>query len=98
MPAGPDPGHTVYRRLGTRSIAGLSCTDWLMHPKDSAELRTTICLTDDGVLLRRASEFGEPFLAVARHVEFGPIDPHWFAAPENFNRIGPREGSAPARP
>ncbi len=75
-------GH--YQRLGGDTVAGTPCTEWRTLDDGGAE--STICLTDDGVLLR--ARHGQQILLLASSVRYGPQDPSLFSAPSG-SRIEP---------
>lgn len=89
-PGGPIPAHGVrahgaYRRLDSRTVSGLPCTDW--ETRDDSGHDSVLCLTDDGVMLQ-ASQQGR-ILVQAAQVRFDPQDPALFQVPDGFRRIMP---------
>ncbi len=84
--AGPGlPGASAgsYTRQDAADIAGLHCTNWLTA--DAGGHDTTLCLTEDGVMLR-ASQDGRVLLQ-ATGVQYGAQDPSAFLPPEGFRHI-----------
>ena len=69
-------------RLGTATIAGFRCTDW-RYEQDGG--RGTICLTDDGVILRAAPERGES--REATRVTYSPQEPARFRVPSGYQQL-----------
>ncbi len=76
----PDMG---FRRRGTRSVAGLSCTDWEVVPAGPAE-PWTACVTADGVVLRAASATRE---IEATAVAYGAVPGGVFEVPAGLKRV-----------
>jgi len=72
-------------RQGTEMVAGLACTDWNMP--DAAGEPVTVCLTDDGVLLRAAA--GARTLLTATTVQYGAVDPSVFQVPPGYAASSP---------
>jgi hypothetical protein len=87
------PPGTRFRRLGTARIAGQGCTDWDV---EAPEMRSTLCLTDDGVLLRGTThKAGEgPSSIEATEVAYGAQDAARFAVPQGY-RLTTLPGMAP---
>ena len=84
--AGPGlPGAAAgsYTRQDGAQVAGLPCTNWLTA--DAGGRATTLCLTDDGVMLR-ASQAGHVLLE-ASTVQYGPQDPAAFVPPDGYRHI-----------
>ena len=84
--AGPGlPGAAAgsYARQDATQVAGLPCTNWLTT--DAGGRDTTLCLTQDGVMLR-ASQAGHVLLE-ASAVQYGPQDPAAFTPPDGFRHI-----------
>lgn len=75
-----------FQRVGTDAVAGLPCTDWLT--KDSMGHEVTVCLTDDGVLLRVKA--GGAVVVQATQVTYAPADPALFAAPAGYRQVQPQ--------
>jgi len=87
-PAAGLPGQSgaSYTRQGADSVAGLGCTNW--DTADTSGRIATVCMTEDGVLLR-ASQAGVLLLeAVA--VAYVPQDPAAFLPPDGFRHVAPR--------
>lgn len=70
----------IYHRLAPEQVAGVGCTDW--NTQDSYGRVSTICLTDDGVMLR-ATQQGR-VLVEALRVQYEPQDPSVFAVPPGY--------------
>ncbi len=84
--AGPGlPGAAAgsYTRQDAAEIAGLRCTNWLTA--DAGGKDTTLCLTEDGVMLR-ASQSGQVLLQ-ATAVRYGPQDAAAFTPPEGYRHV-----------
>ncbi|MCL2427849.1 MAG: hypothetical protein FWD12_01290 [Alphaproteobacteria bacterium] len=75
-----------YARSGTDQVAGLPCAEWQARSRGQAE-PTTICVTDDGVLLRVRQ--GPVVLAEARAVQYAPQDASLFRVPDGFTHVAP---------
>jgi hypothetical protein len=71
-------------RLGRRTIAGMSCTDWSIERRDGKG--GTACLTPDGVLLR-AQQTGRQEVLEATRVTYGPQDPSRFRLPQGYPQL-----------
>jgi hypothetical protein len=71
-------------RLGRRTIAGASCTDWRIERQDGKG--GTACLTSDGVLLR-AQQAGRAEILEATRVSYGPQDPARFRLPQGYPQL-----------
>jgi hypothetical protein len=81
--AGVPEGATANaKRVGEDQVAGLPCANWAMT--DMAGQPTTVCVTDDGVLLRAESD-GRTVLA-ATTVRYGAVDPAAFQLPAGYAR------------
>lgn len=72
----------AYDRLGPDTIAGTPCTEW--RTADKAGSPVTICMTEDGVLLRARA--GATVLVEALRVAYVKQDPAVFAIPAGFAR------------
>lgn len=87
-----------YQRIGTRTIAGLPCTDWRIVTAASGTAPSTTgtaCMTEDGVMLRAAgSQGGQEGMIEATQVAFAPIPPAAFAVPPNLRRMQLPPGAA----
>jgi len=79
----PGTGNAPFTRRGQETIAGLSCTDW--DTRDNAGHPTTVCLTQDGVMLRVSS--GGTTLAEAASVTYGKQDGSAFHAPQEYRHV-----------
>lgn len=74
-----------FTREGQAQVAGLACTDW--QTRDSTGQPTTVCLTDDGVLLR--ARRGDHVLVQAVTVSYAPVDPGVFKVPAGYHEDSP---------
>lgn len=72
-----------FEAAGSATIQGLSCTLWKVGDPRSA--RATLCLTEDGVMLR--AEAAGVVLAEAQRVTFGPIDESIFLVPSDYRVV-----------
>ncbi|MBX6374970.1 MAG: hypothetical protein IRZ13_12135 [Acetobacteraceae bacterium] len=79
----PEPG-TRFARLGTERIAGHACTLWRITPAMPGAPPVTMCLTEDGVMLRTEEE-GERAEAV--QVTYAPQDPALFGIPQGWQVV-----------
>jgi hypothetical protein len=77
---------TSFVRRGEDTVAGIKCTEW--DTQDSSGQATTVCLTDDGVLLR--AKTSARVLVEATHVTYAPIDPSLFQVPDGYQHVTPR--------
>ena len=77
-----DPSPDVPRTsTGQAKIAGLPCTEWnWTTPEDQKPL--SICVTDDGVLLRERMD--GHIVIQATSVHYRKLKPSTFAVPDNF--------------
>ncbi len=71
-----------YARLGSASVAGLSCTEW--RTVDTRGQETLACYTDDGVLLRATA--GTRTLMEAVHVKYEAQAASVFQTPAGYSR------------
>ncbi len=81
----PSPGSFLrpdmkYSRGGTETVAGLGCTDWQVAGAGEA----TLCITDDGVVLRATREKPAPGELKATSVQYGPVAADVFKPPADF--------------
>ena len=88
---GETPGAS-FTRQGTGTVAGVGCTEW--ETNDNAGRAVTVCITDDGVLLRARS--GPRLLIQAVQVAYGQQDRQSFAVPAGYQEITP--AAVPAAP
>lgn len=89
-PGGPIAPHGTravgdYRQQGTRTVAGLACTDWAT--RDASGTDSVVCLTADGVMLRAMQ--GGQVLVQAVRVAYGRQDPSLFAVPDGYRSQTP---------
>jgi hypothetical protein len=88
-PSGPLDGAAGFTRLGTRTIAGLPCTEWAATAQTGATtVQDQICLTADGVLL--GIRAGDITRAQAVSVTYAPADPQIFTVPPGYKRVTPQ--------
>ena len=78
----------AWSRLGSDVVAQTPCTEW--SSKEEGDRVTTICVTQDGVLLRVRA--GANVMVQAVRVAYGPIEPSVFAIPPDYRR---RQARAP---
>jgi hypothetical protein len=95
-----------FRRKGTDTVAGYTCTIWDVQAQDGSG---TACVTDDGVMLRASgrsrSGKGEGRLE-AITVDYAPQPAALFAPPSDYKKmevpvapgVAPGGSSAPAQP
>lgn len=81
----PSPGSFVrpgmsYTRGGTETVAGLSCTDWRVAGANEA----TVCVTDDGVVLRATRDKPAPGEIKATSVQYVQVPADTFKPPADF--------------
>ncbi len=82
----PGVGHAShFERGAAATVAGLPCTDW--NTQDTGGQPATVCLTEDGVLLR--AKQGEQVLVQARTVDYATADPAVFQVPAGFQTVRP---------
>lgn len=78
-----------YTRLGIAAVAGQPCTDWTIHPIDNKVPGGTVCVTDDGLILRvTQSGIATPGM-VALNVAYGTQPDSVFSPPDGFMRKAP---------
>jgi hypothetical protein len=78
-----------YTRLGIAAVAGQPCTDWTIQPLDNKVPGGTVCVTDDGLILR-VTQTGIPGPGmIALSVDYGTPPDGTFAPPEGFMRKEP---------
>lgn len=85
-PMSTDLADHNFTRIGTRRIAGYSCTDWRAQPKTNPNQQAVVCLTDDGVVLR-TEVAAMNFATEAKEVRYGALAPTLFQVPEGFTRM-----------
>jgi hypothetical protein len=78
-------GSGEWERAGTDRVAGLACTLW--RTQDVSARPVTLCLTEDGVMLRATGAQG--MLVEAEQVVYGPADPAAFVVPPDYQRLQP---------
>ncbi len=89
---GPSPRAT-FRREGSATVAGHSCTIWSYQDGDS---RGRACVTADGVTLRaEGTAQGHSGGLEATNVAFGPQDPARFQRPQGYRTMQSLQGVAP---
>lgn len=72
-----------YRRRGHDKVAGLPCTDW--DVRDNGGQPVTLCVTDDGVMLRASN--GPRVMAEAVEVHYGPQPASAFLPPPGYETV-----------
>ena len=96
------PAGTTYTAKGTDRVAGQACNLW---ETTTPQGKSTICITEDGVLLRAVTEaVGRPGMPPggsmrmeATEVRYAAADPARFAVPQGYQSIQPQAGM-PAAP
>ncbi len=78
-----------FTRKGSTTIAGLSCTDW--DVANGAAGQGTVCVTDDGVLLRATRDKPVAGSMEAIHVTYGPTPANIFTPPPDYAFIPSKE-------
>lgn len=78
-----------YARAGAGRVANTPCAEWQDPQSAGDRTPTTICVTEDGVLLRVRQD--QRVLAQADSVTYGPQDTALFRVPDGFTHH-------PARP
>ena len=91
MPPGPgmspmlDAEGATFIRKGTDTVAGMKCT---VYDMTNANRASTVCLTDDGVLLRGRGGDGKSSQTMeAVRVTYGVQPPALFMPPSNFQKM-----------
>lgn len=85
MQQGGLPANATFRREGTQTIAGHSCTVWAYQ---SGQDQGRACITADGVLLRaEGARGGQSGGMEATQVAYGPQDPARFRRPEGYQSL-----------
>lgn len=81
------PPDARFTRKGTAQVAGQSCTEWdVVVPQGTS----TICVTEDGVMLRAASPLPDGSgvsRLEATEVRYGAQDPARFRVPAGFQEM-----------
>ena len=93
----PVPGQGSYKKTGTDTIAGLSCT---VYDASGTGHDGQVCLTADGVLLRGVTmENGARQTMEAVKVTYAPQPASLFEPPADFMKLDiPAVGGAPMFP
>jgi hypothetical protein len=97
MTQGVPPGAT-FARKGIAQVAGQSCTEWDVKIPQGA---STICLTEDGVMLRATTSLpnGATSQVEATEVRYGAQDAARFEVPQGYQAMAmPTAPTAPATP
>lgn len=94
VPTGQVPEGAKVTKGKTETVAGHSCTVWLVDYKG---VRSRSCVTSDGVMLRSGPETG-PASLEATKVIYGAQDATLFQVPDGYEMIPMNEprGNAPA--
>jgi hypothetical protein len=88
---GPSDSAT-YRREGTATVAGLSCTVWSYEDRGN---RGRACITSDGVTLRaEGTHQGQSGGMEATQVSYGPQDASRFQRPQGYGTMQVPQGGA----
>lgn len=89
MPVSTDVADHSFTRVGNRTVAGVSCTDWRVQAKANASHQAIVCITNDGVTLRTQAqpESANSFVMEATEVRYGALDAGLFRVPEGFTRM-----------
>lgn len=83
----------TFARMSTRTVAGISCTDWRVAPRTNPDEEAVVCLTGDGVMLRL--DAGDDDVVEATAVDYRKLDPALFRVPEGFTRMDMPPGMMP---
>ena len=94
----PVPKDSVFSRIGTATIVGVICNDWRMRSEDKSVDRGTVCVTDDGVMLRLVQPGATQPAIIAVTVQRGAPPDGIFKPPADFQRVAPDETAAPPPP
>ncbi|ONG53807.1 hypothetical protein BKE38_11355 [Pseudoroseomonas deserti] len=91
------PPDARFTRKGSATVAGLSCTEWDVVTQ---QVNTTLCVTDDGVMLRAAGQApngGGLRGMEATEVRYGTQDAARFTVPADYKplQLGQMPGAAP---
>lgn len=78
-----------YTRLGIAAVANQPCTDWTIQPIGNKVPGGTVCVTDDGLILRVTQNGIATPGMVALNVAYGTPPDGVFAPPEGFTRKEP---------
>ncbi len=93
MAAQAAPARARFRREGTASVAGLSCTVWSVQDGDS---QGRSCITDDGVMLRaEGAHQGRSGGLEAVRVAYGAVDAARFQRPQGYQTMQLPQGLPP---
>lgn len=79
-----------FTRVGSATVAGTACTDWTVKARDKANDGRTVCITDDGVLLRLVAPPPGNQALTAIEVKYGSPPESIFEVPADFTRLKPR--------
>jgi hypothetical protein len=81
----PLPDATTYVTTGERAtIIGQQCEVWQVQATAAPALRTTVCLTPEGIMLRSTTEApggAGSIVMEATSISYGPQDPTLFVLP-----------------
>ncbi|MBP0446295.1 DUF4412 domain-containing protein [Roseomonas sp. SSH11] len=86
------PADTVFTPRGTDRIAGTACNLW---ETTITAGKSTVCLTEDGVMLRAVTELsarpglpqGGTMRMEATELRYGTVDPSHFTLPEGYQTM-----------
>jgi len=83
----------TFRREGTDTVAGMSCTIWTVQDQGSTGRS---CITSEGVMLRaEGTHQGQSGGMEATQVAFGPQDPRRFQRPQGYQTMQTPQGLPP---
>jgi hypothetical protein len=92
------PPEARFTRKGSATVAGTACTEWDVATN---AVNTTICITDDGVMLRAAGMrpgTTERAGMEATEVKYGPQDAARFTVPQGYQEMRMPGAAAPGAP
>jgi hypothetical protein len=78
-----------FKKRGSASLAGIPCTNW---DYVTARGNGTVCVTDDGVMLRVEALSGNGLEAT--NVSFAPQQVAWFTPPAGMKKMGSVQAAA----
>ncbi|WP_419897049.1 DUF4412 domain-containing protein [Roseomonas sp. USHLN139] len=92
------PADARFTRKGSATVAGTACTEWDVV---TSQVNTTLCVTDDGVMLRavgQAPNGGGPRGMEATEVRYAPQEAARFTVPADYKplQLGQMPGATPA--
>jgi hypothetical protein len=78
-----------YTRLRVAAVADHPCTDWTIQPIDNKVPGGTVCVTDDGLILRVTQDGIATPGMVALNIAYGTVPDSIFSPPDGFTREEP---------